>query len=492
MTTIADVLPTYSDDAIKAKLLGYLQAAKAGVTDWNSGAFLRSLMIQWQQALINYAGTASPNPGLREVIFSGAVPLLPATPSAVSSAWLTLVADQLFDVQRNFDLGGARFAGTFTVQALTLTCDGSHGAYPVTPGSLYVRSQMTGNRYVSNGSATIPTGSLVVVPFRAEFSNDSANGFNYADGAGTLIDLGANPLEGVTASNVAPNFSAVSSPTPPLGLGVVTVGGSTPLAPTAYDIKITLDGQVGTALFQCRTNGGPWSSNNATAATFTIPGGPTVAFANDGGGSDPSFIIGDDYYFTSPGTPITTVGIDPETDVALLDRCLARWPDLMVIPDERHRVWAKQASALVTRVHVSVDASLPGFYDVTIAGAANPLAGGVVTAVQLYINQREGIAAQSSVVAATVLTITPTGTVYAPAAKLAIIQAQAAANWNAYVNGTDIGGIVRVVKLEQFLYDAGATNVDSLLINAALSVVLTATQVAAPADIIAGLTWSST
>ncbi len=97
--------------------------------------------------------------------------------------------------------------------------------------------------------------------FRAEFANDSASGRNYSDGAGTLTDLGANPMPGVTASNVAPSFSAVqSSPSPAAGLGVVGVSGSPPAAATAYDIEILVDGQVGVATFQYRANGGPWSA----------------------------------------------------------------------------------------------------------------------------------------------------------------------------------------------------------------------------------------
>lgn len=492
MTTVADVMRTFSDDAIKAKLLGYLQAAKAPTTDWNSGAFLRSLAIAWQQELIDYVGVPNPLPGLRQRILEGAVPALASTSTSATSAWLALVADQTFDVQRNFDDTGAQFAATYTVQTMTLTCDVSHGPYSVTPGSHIVRSPKTGNRYISFGTATVPSNGFATVAFRAEFQQDSANGFNYSDGPGTLTDLSATPMIGVTASNVAPSFSDVSvSPNPPAGTGVVTVGGSPPAAVTAYDALITVDGQSGAALFQYRANGGVWSSNTATGAAVTIPSGPTITFTNDVGGANPSFIEGDRYSFTSPGTPITTHGIDPETDADLLLRCLERWPDPDVIPDEKHKVWAMEASPLITRVRVSVDATRPGFYDVTIAGAANPLAGAVRTLAQTYIDKREGIGAQSDVEVATVVSIVGAGTVYAPAAQLAAAQAQAAANWDDYVVGTDVGGVVRVAKLDQFLRDAGVVNAVGLLINGGTHVNLTSTQVAQPSDITTDLTWKA-
>lgn len=498
---VSDVLTTMSLAAIKAKLIGYLKDAKAAPTDWNSGAFLRSLMVQWSTALVDYVGPASPDPTLREVLFAGGFPILPDTPTAVASAWLTLVAEQLFNVVRNFSLAGVQFAGTFTVQTVTLTCDVSHGPYSITPGSHVIGAvvgvgangrSIIGNRYVSFGTATVPNNGSVTCAFRAEFGNDSINGFNYSDGAGTLADLSANPMPGVTASNVAPSFSAVTtSPSPAVGLGLVTVSGSPPAAATAYDVRIVADGQVGTATFQYRANGGAWSGTIVTAATYTIPSGPTLNFANDGGGANPSFIHDDRYTFTSPGSPIATQGLDPETDVDLLERCLSRWVALDDVLPEKHEAWAKEASALVKRVRVSGSSSKPGFYNVTIAGTVNPLAGGVVTAVQLYIDQREGITAQSTVAAATTVAIVASGPVYVPAAKLARAQAAAAALWVPYVNGTDIGGVVRLSKLEQFLRSAGVVDVGALDLNSGTEVDLTATQVALAGDITTSLTWKA-
>jgi hypothetical protein len=290
------------------------------------------------------------------LLTAGVVPALAALQTDTTSEFLTLVADEWFGVRRNFKLDGTRFAGTFTQQAVTLSCDASHGPYSGVAGAFWVRSPVTGNRYRAISSGTIPNNGSVLITFQAENPNDSLHGAAFADGPGTLTDLSANPWPGVSASNVAPSFSGViPSPNPANGLGVVTVGGSTPASPTAYDVKIVVSGQVaGAAKLQYRANGGPWLSTNPggdpVVSSYVIPSGPTVNFANDGGGADPSFIAGDVYSFTSPGTPITQQGLDPETDTALLVRCVARWPSLEVgTVVDKHVTWAKEASTLVTR-----------------------------------------------------------------------------------------------------------------------------------------------
>ncbi len=154
MTTVASLIRTFTDDEIKAKLLGYLQAAKAPVTDWNSGSFLLTLARQWKLALLDFVGPAAPVPTLRETMLGVAFPILPGIPSAVASASLSVVCEQTFDTARNYELDGTQFANTFTVQSVTLTCDASHGPYSITPGSHYLRSPTTGNRYVSNETKT--------------------------------------------------------------------------------------------------------------------------------------------------------------------------------------------------------------------------------------------------------------------------------------------------------------------------------------------------
>lgn len=477
MTTVDEALTTYSEDQLKARALAYLQAGRCPVTSWQTGAFVRTLMEEkWIPGMFDFLGPA----GARAAIIKGAMP------GEASGDWLTLDADQLFNIRRNFDLAGVQFAGTRTIQSLTLTCDGTHGPYPITAGAFWVKSAITGNRYVAVSSGTLNTSSTLPIAVQAEFPQDSPNGRNYSDGEGTLTVI-ETPLPGVSASNVAPDFSAVSAtPSPAAGLGVVTVTGTRDPAPTAYDLLIIASGQVGVATFKYRINGGAWSAIQTTAASFAIPSGPTVHFANDSGGSSPSFVVGQQYGFTSPGTAITSQGIDPETDQALLDRCRERWPDLTSLPTDtdKRQTWAKKASAVVTRVKVTKDATYPGRAIVTIAGAVNPVSGGVVTAVQTYIDQREAGCDLSLVGAATVVTVTATGTVWVPRGQLALIQANASFVWARYVNSVDIEGQVKLSFLEDFLRDAGAVDVADLQLNGSpANVALTSGQVASPTDI---------
>lgn len=475
--TVDDILAPLTRDQIKAKLLGYLANANLPTTDWLSGAFIRTLMsVHGTLALTDIAKAKI------KIVKNG-------FPSEAIDDNLTVLAVQVFNIRRNFSLTGTQFAGTFTQQAVVLTGTGGVSSHAVTPGSLWVRSSVTGNRYAAITSGTIPASGSVTVTFQSEHPNDSASGANYNDGPGTLTVLDTI-WPGVTANNVAPNFSGVTSVA--IGLGVFTVGGTPSAAPTAYDVAITASGQTGTAVFRYRENGGTWSLTATTAASFVIPSGPTIHFANDGGGANPSFIAGDVYSFTSPGTPVTQQGLDPETDGALLTRCYARWSDLTAAPTvDKHVTWARAADPLITRVKLGKDPSYPGRLNVTIAGTSNPLAGGVVTEAQLYIDQREAIGDLSLVAAATVTTVTATAVVTVPSLRLVQIQSDAQALWNTYIGSVDISGTVRASVFEQIVKDLGAIDVTSLLLNGSPgNLALSTNAVGAPDDIITThVTW---
>jgi hypothetical protein len=457
MTSLATILPSYARADLTKRLRAYLVAAKCPVTDWNPGAFIRTLMEQWRGALEDYVGIDDANgPKAREQLVAAVLPILAAIKTASASDSLTLVAEQFFDVRRNFATKTlVQFAALPTLQNLTLTCDSTHGPYSPAAGSLWARNPVTGNRYCNVAGGTIPSNGSVVLSFRAEAVNDSSRGINYADEAGSIVVLDT-PLPGVTCSNVAPSFSNVlTTPSPTVGRGTMSVGGSPPASATGYDVVITLSGQVGAATFKYRANGGAWSSDQTVVASFVIPSGPTLTFANDGGGADPSFYKGERYSFASPGTPITQPGVEAEADGPLLERCFARWPDLDGDGLEMHEAWARAASTLVNRVDVRRTA-IPGVLDVTIAGQVNPLAGGVVTAAQLYIDQREGIGKRSVVAAAAVTPITATGVATVRKKDLAAVQAAAEVAWEAYINSDSIGGLVLLSKLIEIIMDAGA------------------------------------
>lgn len=479
-TTIDPVtlLNPMSLEQVRTILIGILDAAEDPITDWEDGA-VRLTQMQYSALGIDKL-VDQLFPIMVGCGYLGFVP-------KGESEWIDIIAEQIFQLTRT--------PAVITQQILTLTSDGTKGPFTVGP-DFYVVSPLTGNRYFAITTGTLTTGApnSIQVTVQAEGPNDPKTGAYYADGPNTLTEIGT-PWQGVTCSNVPPNFSGVvSTPSPALGLGVVTLSGTPPAVATAYDIQIVGDGQNTTAHLQYRTNGGPWSATTPMAATVAI-GTVTVHFTNDAGGSNPSFRTGDVYSFSSPGSAITRSGVAAESDVSLVARCYSRWPDISGMMVDRRVTWALEAAGDVKRVAVAADTVIGGRMFVTIAGAPGtaPLGGGVIAAVQTAIDQQEGIGRFSVVAAATNTTITATnagaGQVTVPEAQLANIQAAANLVWSAYVDSTDIGGTVRLAKLTEILMDAGAIDVTGLELNGfAANVVLASNHVAIAADL-SSLTW---
>jgi hypothetical protein len=480
LPTLATLTAAPTQDQIRTKLLSFWQAAQIPITDWESGGVIRVLMELTAKTFRDFMASMEP------AILGGGFPL-PAD-QLTSDDWLTLLAAQWF--------GKTRIVATSTQQTVVLTRGAGTGTYTISAGGLWVINPLTGNRYVAITGGSLAPSSTLTITVQAEQSQNTIGGANYVDAANSLTKL-QDPLPGVTCNNPPPNFSAVSTvPTPAVGAGVVTVSGSTPTNPSSYDVQVASSGQRAAATIQTRVNGGAWTTPVTMGATFVFSGGPTVNFTDDGGGANPSFIAGDLYSFTSPGSPITVAGQDAEVNTALLARCFARWPALVITAaaQDKRLIWAERASAVVKRARVYKDA-LPGLVDVVIAGVTGGVSGGVVTAVQTYIDQHDAIGDKSVVASATVTTVTPSGHVTVPTVNMAFVQAAAAAAWVAYVISTDIGGVVELSKLEQILMDAGATDVGvpaggQLLLNGfAVNLVLGASNIGGPADIIANMTW---
>jgi hypothetical protein len=474
--TPSQVLDPITLDQFRQLMIGILQSRQDPITDWNPGA---ERLTQMQ-----YSALGAHN------LLTELFPALVGAPYfgfAPSSDWVDLVADQRFNT--------TRVRAVLTQQTLRIDSDGTHGPF-VVDSSFVVTSPLTGNRYYAITGGTLTTGApnFLLVTVQAEGPNDPSKGRLYADGPNSLTKL-AVPWSGVTATNAPPTFSAVTTtPVPALGLGVVTLTGTAPAVTTAYDVQVVRSGQNTTAQFRYRLNGGPWSATQNMAATFVI-GTVTVHFTNDAGGSNPSFRTGDVYSFTSPGSPIVRPGTPAETDAALVQRCYDLWNDTSAIVDDKRKTWAKKANAAVKRVALQPDLTYPGRVLVTIAGAPGtaPLGGGVIATVQTAIDQQEGICDLDLVAAATNVTVTATnatgGQVTVKSEKRADVQAAANLAWSAYGGDTDIGGTVRLAKLEQILVDAGVIDVTGLLLNGvAANVVLGVNDVAVVADL-ASLNW---
>lgn len=477
MPTLAQLIAAPTADEIKAKLLSSLQGAGFPITDWESGGVERTMVELEADSLTDLVAN-----GIPEMVGGGFI-------EYATGDWLTFLAAQLYQL--------TRYPATFTFQRCRLTCEAGAGPITVNAGDLWALTA-TGLRYSGptvyeddpGPSWTIPDGDSLDVVFQSEFANDSADGLNYIDPAGTITVL-QTQVAGLSIDNPAPDFSPVGQTG--TGTGSVTPSRTDPgTQPTAhaFDVVIVDTGDLGVATFKYRADGGAFSDEIETAATYELPGGTTIAFAD--GADSPSFVSGDVYNFATPGSPTLEQGTDEENDGSLQGRCQARWPSLSAIPTEdKYATWAKAASVQVTKVRLSQDATVAGQINIVLAGQAGPVLPAVVNTVAAYIIAREDIGYLSTVASATEQAITTAGTVYAPAAQLATIQAAAQLAWSTYVAATDIAGTVKLSTLIQILRNAGCTDVDDLTLNGeAENVELDANQVATfPGLLSQQITW---
>ncbi len=476
---LTDLLTQRTETQLEQQLLLSLQGAGFPITDWESGGVERTLVEMETDALYDLVAS-----GIPTMVGGGFV-------GYATGDWLTFLAAQLYDLERS--------PATFTQQIETLYSEAGTGVVTLSAGELSFQAASGLVYYGPTATAddpgptwVIPDGGELTITIQSQHPNDSAAGLNYIDPPGTITTM-QTQIAGISCDNVAPDFSPVGQTG--TGTGSVTPSrttiGITP-TPHAFDVVIVASGDLGVATFKYRYDGGAFSAELTTAATYDLPGLTTITFA-DGAGS-PSFFEGDVYNFATPGSPTTFQGTDEEDDGSLRGRCRARWPSLSEIPTEdKYATWAKRASSEVVRARVTQDPTVPGQVNLVLAGQAGPVSPAVVNTVAAYIIAREGIGDLSTVASAVALPIVPAGTVYAPASKIAAIKVAAQLLWQTAVGGSDIGGEVLLSTLIQILKDTGCSDVliTSLTLNGVNgNVDLVGTQVATITTTLANaLTW---
>lgn len=438
MATPTEILAPATDDEIDQKLIDYMRAIPGfPINDWHSGGGMKTLVALERKAMSDLIQSAVPG-----VIGAGSI-----TYADEGSAMI--VAKHLWGLDR--------VGAVIAQQRMVLTCDGSHGPYTIVAGQFWFTGP-TGNRWLNSTGGVLATGGYLVVTIVAE-----GPGAKYNDPAGTVHTFEPS-LPGITASNTAADFTPITSSGFSTGTVAVsrTVIGVAP-TPATYILRIDSSGQVGAGAYSYSTNGGKtWTSLGSIAATDI--NGTHIAFTN--GAATPSFVAGDTFSFSTPGSSFTTLGKDREAIKTLAVRCKARWPDLSTPKVEsRYSKWAKKASANVTRVAIQEDGGYPGRLILTLAGVAGPVAGGDVTAVQAYMDPRAPIGRIILVQNSTAWEITAGGVVTVAAARKATVQAIAQALWTALLFTTDIGGIVRLSELVKAVMDAGAIDFQGATLN---------------------------
>jgi hypothetical protein len=443
--TLAQMLGVRTADEIRDRIFGRLNKDDFPITDFESGGVVRTIT----EAAA--AGIAEDVTSLIPKIAGGGIPSLAVTD------WLTLLAHEVY--------GTDRIGASSTVQLVKLKAALGVGPYTVSAGDLVVQAA-TGNRYILAQSGTIPIGTALgfggvagVDYVSLQFKAESPGG-KYADAAGSITKL-VTPLPGVSASNEAPVFSVIGHSG--AGTGTVTLSG-TPSGPARFTLRISVQGQADAAEFDYSLDGGSYVPGGIAFSTGVIlPGGTVVTFTD---GTNPSFLEGDTYTFSAPGSPIVVQGADEESNASLAKRLSARWPALAEITtSDLYEQWAFAASAEVTKVTVQPKntEATPGRVQIVIAGAVNPLTSAVAV-VQAYVDDRHPITDQPVVLAADVVDVSAIGEAHVYAKDLLRIQETAQLQWQEYLNEVAIGGTFRSAKLAQILMDAGAIDFRDLTV----------------------------
>jgi uncharacterized phage protein gp47/JayE len=435
--TLAQLLATPAAAQVRDRIFARLNVAGFPISDYYPGSAGRTLLEAIASAINDEVATLVP-----QLAAGSSIDL-------ASGLWLTWLAEQRYGLTQS--------PATYTTQTVTLTDTVSAGPYSLSPGDVVVMS-LAGKRYILDESGTIPKSNKVALRFKAE-----SPGASYADPAGTITRL-VTSYPGVAVDNPAPSFSTVVH----LGPGTGTIAtGTPPSTPRAYTIRIDITGQPGAATFSISTDGAAYDAGGTvpvSPAVATLPGGATVTFV---AGVNPSFIAGDTYVFSSPGTPILTQGRDEESDAELRERMRAQLPSSAEnATSEVYEMWAKRADAQVTKVRVEPSEYVSGVVNVTIAGDVNPLSGATVTLVQNYLNQRAPVGDKPAVAAASAVEVTAQGTVLVRADQIALVQEAAQAAWNRWIADLPLGGTIRAAELVQAIMDAGAIDATGILIKA--------------------------
>lgn len=444
MTALADLLVTNTVTQIFQLLLGQYQAAGFPVQSWQTGGVERTRLMAIATVLADVSGNYIPT-------IAGAGFL-----DYAETDWLRLTASQTYSLPYN--------AASQTKGTIRLTAAAGAGPYTIVAGDLIAAFGATGNRYINNAGGVLAAGpSTLDLSFTAEFAGSS-----YADPSSSGSISLVNPLPGVTMSNVAGNYSAVTKTG--AGTGTVSPSGS-PVGSHQVIVRIDSSGAAGVAGWSYSLDGAPYVSAGVVASLANLGGyGITVTLVD--GGSGTSFVTADTHYFTTPGTWITTQGSDDESDAALIARCKARWPSLSSVPTKSYyqllATSVPSVGSQVTQVIVLPDSVINNKVNVIVAGPVGALPGATLTAIQSYLSVRAIGTDTPVVVSPSTLNVTLAATVTVSGSQLTAAQTAIQSAMTAYALGVGINGTIRVsVIIEKIMEVTGVVDVSGVTINGA-------------------------
>ena len=348
--------------------------------------------------------------------------------STATDDWLTLKADEDYDVQRDDPVA--------TIGIAVLTDSGGGGPFVYAANDL-VAKDASGREFRNLTGGTLPLSGELYLEWQAV---EAAAEYNISNNTLTVLVTGSS---GVTVNNPATWLTTPGTPssraagfveltdgagTGPhvIGVGTVTVSDGVQTYTNTTSVTIENAATASVAV-EATANGVAYNVDNNTITTVAVT--PVAGLTVDNPGS----------------TWITTSGSDQQSDPSVREECSDRWSTGGVgWTEEAIRFIAKQSPTTtpVTRVAVETNpGGVPGLVGVTVASVAGAMSVADVATVQAYFDaDRITLTSSLTVASASVLTITVSGTVRVPAALAGTSQSDGERNLNALEASTPIGG----------------------------------------------------
>ncbi len=471
---LASLLTVKTAEQEENALLSVLKSEGFPVTDWEHGGAGQTMQKALAFVLADHGKYVA-------IIAAGGHPDLAA--ELDDPTWLDLIGEKWY--------GLFRARATYTKQLCRFFCDSGFGPLTINPG-FTARALVTKNTYSYQGDpVVVGDGSFEDIELTAQ-----SPGSRFADPVNSITEQ-ITPLPGLSINNPPRPFGRLSGTAATRnaanrGSGVVVPTGA-PTIPRIFTIIVTGSGEAGTtgAVRIEWIEVGVTSSVSLSPipASYLVGDAVTLGFTN---GSGAGFLRDDRFTFETIGSATTAQGVDDESQQSYAARMVGRWPSLgLNIVADKYIAWVQQCSLDnafgVEKIEPSPSATVAGQTDITIATATGAPAGGTITAIQDYVNARDGITDTANVVGAANFNITMEGTVMVKASLLDAAKAAADESWREYIEQLPIGGdralgfpgVVRPVELIQALMDAGAIDFFDLLVNGSSGPTpLTLTQVA--------------
>lgn len=364
--------------------------------------------------------------------------------------WLDLLAEQVYQLTRD--------PATFTTFSMTLVNSNSSNAQTFTlqPGDVWVVGP-TGNRYQSITGGNLGPGESLELAFQAENIGSA-----YADDPSQVTLQLVTTIAGVTLKAGGGDFTIVTNTAGSTGqLQPQRSNPATIPTPHTFSVQINVAGEIGAATYSLQIDDGAFVFQGLLNALNNLGDGTSIeAIA----GVAPSFLEGDIFVFSTPGTPNYIQGDDVESDASLIFRCQARWPSLSLnVLDAKVILWTVTAYPGANRVSVAPDIVTPGRFIVTVADSHGSVDQASVDTIEAYIKPRLGVDEDMGAASAFTVLLGSGGNVRVPlrtsAADLEEIQREADIDWQAYLATVPISGTVVPAKLIEILMDVGALDV---------------------------------